>query len=114
MQVKYLVALGAAFVAAAAAYPTYNYLETDKSIGTVIGKERVVKNDDSYYVVYTKNQAGETVSYKIVDSLTAWDFRASDRYGELKEGQAYEFTTDGWRWGLMSMYRNILKAEPIQ
>lgn len=84
------------------------YYEEHTVTGKVLDKERVIKNQESYYLIYTDNE-----TFTIKDSLIKYRFRSSDLYGQIEERQTYEFTVYGWRNGFFSSYRNILKAEII-
>lgn len=75
---------------------------------TVTDKERIVKSNgkktDSYYLIYTENG-----TYKLEDELFYGNFRSSDWYGKIKIDSTYEFTTIGFRIGLLSQYPNIIE-----
>jgi hypothetical protein len=76
--------------------------------GKVLDKEKVVKNQDSYYLIYTDNE-----TFTIQDSLIKGQWRSSDIYGHIEKGQTYKLSVFGWRSGFFSMYRNIVKAEIV-
>lgn len=85
-----------------------SYYSEDKITGTVLDKERVVKDQSSYYLIYT-----DTETFTIQDSTIKWRFDSSDVYGHIEEGKTYEFTVFGWRSGFFSMYRNIISYEEV-
>ncbi|MGL5825594.1 MAG: hypothetical protein ACRCZD_12650 [Phycicoccus sp.] len=44
------------------------------------------------------------------DSLLGLSFNTADKYGSLKVGQTYTFTTMGWRVPIFSMFPNIVEV----
>jgi hypothetical protein len=74
----------------------------------VLEKERVMersgKRFKSYYLIYTENG-----TYKLEDELLYGNFRSSDWYGKIKVDSTYEFTTIGFRVGILSEYPNIVE-----
>lgn len=52
-------------------------------------------------------------SYKISDSLWYWQWRSTDIWASLKEGQLYKVRGYGWRIGILSSYPNIIEAIPV-
>lgn len=97
------------------AAPIISHTTKDTAIVTIEDKERVTKDQDSYYLVWTQvqNEDGtETAEvFTVTDDAAQWHFNASDIYGQLKEGQTYEVTVNGWRIPLVSAYRNILSVD---
>lgn len=81
---------------------------------TVTDKERINKNDDSYYLIFTEKQDGDTLVLKNEDNLFRGKFNSSDVYAQMDVGCAYEVTVVGFRFPLISMYENIIKIEPIE
>lgn len=77
---------------------------------TVTGKERIVTKSgdgiDSYYLIYTENG-----TFKLEDELFYGNFMSSDWYGKIKVDSTYEFTTIGFRIGIVSSYPNIVKYQ---
>lgn len=74
----------------------------------VTDKERIVESNgekvDSYYLIYT-----EDGTYMLEDEPFYGNFRSSDWYGKIKVDSTYEFTTIGWRIGILSEYPNIVE-----
>ena len=97
------------------AAPIISHATKDTEIVTVEDKERIVKDEDSYYLVWTQvqNEDGTKTAevFKVTDDAAQWHFNASDTYGQLKEGQTYEVTVNGWRIPVVSEYRNILSVD---
>ena len=80
---------------------------------TITEKERVTtgsgKSTSSKYLIFTDRETFENT-----DSIFLGKFDSSDVYGRLKVGQKYEATVVGWRIGFLSLYRNIVRATPIE
>ncbi len=74
---------------------------------TVVSKERVVKRDSSYYLVFCEDEV-----YKVDDSMLYLTWDASDRYNKLTPGNTYNVRVSGWRWHFGSSYRNIIELTP--
>jgi hypothetical protein len=84
------------------AYPIAYLSSCTQTTFTVESKERINKNNDSYYLVFTDKEV-----FKNEDSILKWKWNSSDVYGELKQGQKYTCEVCGWRIRFLSMYRNI-------
>lgn len=80
---------------------------------TVTEKERVNQSDDSYYLVFGKDESGKTVVYKNADDLFRMKFNSSDVQAQLEIGNTYEVQLVGLRVPFFSMYENILSAKEI-
>lgn len=80
---------------------------------TVESKERTthVRDGESTQqkLVYTKDCGTLTVD----DSLFQGSFNSADLYGQLQEGQKYDFEVIGWRNGFLSQFPNILEAHKV-
>lgn len=87
-----------------------DYAKKETVTFTVNDKESVSTNSDNghEYRVYTDNG-----TYKVGDSLLYTRWNAADVYGALDEGQTYECDVYGWRFGLFSMFKNILDCDPV-
>ena len=48
-------------------------------------------------------------TYKVADDVARLRFDSADVYGSLIPGQTYTFKTSGYRFGLFSMFPNILE-----
>lgn len=75
---------------------------------TVTDKERITKQDNSYYLVFTDNEV-----FSVEDSWAKWRWDSSDLYGDIEIGKTYTFTVYGWRVPFLSWYRNILVIEEV-
>lgn len=99
------------------ATPIISNTTKDTAVVTVEDKERIVKDDDSYYLVWTQVQGENGTEtpevFKVTDDFFQGKFNASDTYGLLKEGGVYEVTVNGFRAGLISEYRNILSIDAV-
>lgn len=82
------------------------YYEEHQVTAEVLDKERVVKDQSSYYLIYTENE-----TFTIQDTLIKGQWRSSDIYGNIEEGREYKFTVYGIRSGFFSMYRNIINVD---
>ena len=82
------------------------YYEEHQVTAKVLDKERVVKDQSSYYLIYTDNE-----TFTIQDTLIKGQWSSSDIYGHVEEGQEYKFTVYGIRSGFFSMYRNIINVD---
>ena len=88
------------------------YRSTERTVeATVEGKERVCSSVNSdngtrqecKYLVFT-----DEGTFELTDSLIYGRFSSSDVYGRLDEDTTYTFKVAGWRFGLFSMYPNIV------
>jgi len=87
----------------------YQYGTAREVTITITDKERIVKSDgdgnmDSYYLVFTEDEA-----YKNEDALFYGKFKSSSLHAKLKVGETYKVKVYGWRVGFLSMYPNIVK-----
>lgn len=103
---KKIVILGI-IIAIAIISSLYTILTGSNEI-TVSSKERVIKGEDSYYLVYTNKG-----TYKVVDNIWYLHFKSSDVYSNLNNQKTYKVKTFGLRIPYLSMYKNIIKAEPL-
>jgi len=71
---------------------------------TITDKERVYKNNQSQYLIFTES---ETFANR--DFLFVGKFNSSDMYGRLREGKTYSVRVGGYRIPIFSSYRNILR-----
>ena len=79
------------------------------SDGTITVEERIGAHgeDGSYLIV---SEEGEM--FTIEDNMFRLQFDASDRYMQMKEGNRYAVVCTGWRYQLLSWYRNIVSITP--
>lgn len=83
-----------------------SYATVDYVTATVTSKERITSNEDSYYLVFTDK---ETFINK--DSIWFLKYGSSDLYGNIQEGETYEFKVTLFRVPFFSWYRNIITIE---
>ena len=81
---------------------------------TVTDKGVKVKNNDSKYLIYTKDKDDNVQVLKITDSILRRRFDSSDVYAVIEPGKTYKFTTVGYRIPIFSMYPNILKYQEVE
>jgi len=84
------------------------YYDEEHITVTIKDKERVNKNSDSYYLVYTDKEV-----FTIQDSMVKMRWNSSDVYGALEIGKTYDLTAYGWRIEYTSSYRNILEYKEV-
>lgn len=82
-------------------------------IATVTDKERIVEDEDSYYLIFCKDDADNYYEFKNEDSFIRRKFRSSTVYNQLEVGKTYKFTVVGFRIGLFSWYENIIYFEKV-
>ena len=77
---------------------------------TITEKERITvgsgKEISHKYLVFTEDETFENV-----DSVLFGKFRSSDLQGKLKVGETYNLKVCGYRSGILSAYRNIIRIE---
>lgn len=78
-------------------------------VDTVVKSERIQDGKQSYYLVFGENEV-----YQNEDSWLNGKFNSSDVYRDIEPGKKYRFEVIGWRWPLMSWYRNIVKFEEVK
>lgn len=81
------------------------YLSTETTIDITIDDKWVkYQNNKQKYLI-----ASEFETFENVDTLLFMKFDSSDVYRQLKVGETYKVKVVGWRIGLFSSYRNIIK-----
>lgn len=86
------------------------YFDDDVQTCTVTGKDRTKNsNGSSDARVYTE----ECGTFVVGDSLVKWEFSSADTFGAIEEGETYEITSHGWRFGPLSMFPTITEADPV-
>lgn|SRR5699024_6709100 len=84
--------------------------QNEETIECTIEDKWVKRKDKSdMYLVQCDNEV-----YQITDLLFKGKFNSSDIYANLKVGNTYEITTTGYRFELLSMYKNINKYEKVE
>lgn len=89
-------------------------LERREEIGTVTDKGIKRSGDDDKYLVYTKDENGNSQVFEVTDNILAGRFNSSDVYAEIEIGKTYEFTVGGSRNQFMSWYPNIYSFEEVE
>lgn len=74
---------------------------------TVNDKAVTVSDKTSTYLIYTDNGV-----FKDEDSLWYWKWNSSDVYNVLERGKSYRADVYGFRVPFLSMYKNIIVANP--
>lgn len=87
--------------------------ERREEIGTVTDKGTKRSGKEDKYLVYTKDENGESQVFEVTDNLLAGRFNSSDVYAEIEVGKTYKFTVGGSRNTFMSWYPNIYSLEEI-
>lgn len=90
-----------------------NFNDTEYTI-TVTGKERIVEDSSSKYLVFSEDIHGHVLVFENTDCLFRWKWDSSNIQGQLKEGNTYKIIVVGFRVPFLSMYQNILKVEEVQ
>lgn len=83
-------------------------------VATVTDKGIKNYDNDSKYLIFTKNESGDIETYEITDSLVAGRFNSSDVYAGIEVGKTYEFEVGGKRNTLLSWYPNIYTYKEIK
>lgn len=113
------IAISVAIIAAILAIiiiivPVYMFNFNDHTFtGSITDKERVITEDDSYYLIFLKEANGEVRVVKNVDSCLRFKWDSSDVYGDLEIGKKYELNLIGVRIPFFSMYENIISYKEI-
>ena len=89
-----------------------NFNDTEYTI-TVTGKERIVEDSSSKYLVFSEDIHGNVFVFENTDCLLRWKWDSSNIQGQLKEGNTYKIVVVGFRVPFLSMYQNIIKIEEI-
>lgn len=71
-------------------------------------KERT-GGDSGKYLVFTREGV-----FQDTDNWFLGKTDSSDVYNELERGKAYRCRVQGWRFSLVSWYRNIIRCEPAR
>ena len=108
---KALITLIIILVIGGVSFRMISYFHTETFTSKVTDKERIVETDnegrvESFYLVYTDKGI-----IKLEDDIFRGNWSSSDVYGKLKNDSSYTFTTTGFRFGLFSMYPNIIEVQ---
>lgn len=74
----------------------------------VSGKHIAVVDGYSQYRINTANCG----SFMIADAPLKGQFSSADVYGQITEGESYDFTQTGFRIPVLSVFPNIVDFEP--
>lgn len=89
-------------------YYTYGTVKT-LDIENITHVERVNDGSSSRYLVYTEDEG-------VLENTDEWlhrKTRSSDLYAKLQNAKSAKCEVYGWRFGLLSMYPNIIKCWDI-
>ena len=107
---KTLITLIIILAIGSVSFKMISYFHTETFTAKVTSKERITKKSDdnieSFYLVYT-----DRGTLKLEDDVLRGNWESSDVYGKLKNDSSYTFTTTGFRFGLFSMYPNIIGVQ---
>lgn len=104
--------MGVFVVGIMAAY-TFAYIASAKTVVLTIEEKGSVvvsdgnNNSQNQYRVYTDKGV-----YVVEDTIVFFNFRAADRYAQLKIGKTYSCKQAGWRVGLFSWFPNLVECKP--
>ncbi len=84
----------------------YAFTSEEETI-TVEAKWDKRSGDKSKYLVSTTD--GQV--FQITDSFVNWRFDSSNLYARIKPGETYDIKTQGFRFGLLSDYKNIIEVK---
>lgn len=106
LEVLGILVFGLLFFGAIGYSLTYALISGQENI---IIKEKWTKfsGQDAKYLVSSED--GQV--FEISDSYIKMRFDSSNLYANIEEGQKCNIKTQGWRFGLFSSYKNILKAD---
>lgn len=111
------IAIGAGVVALllfVVAFNLYYILGTGATVTATVSRvERITTGSgetlSSKYLVYT-----DQGTFENTDSLFWGKWNSSDLHGELHDGRTYHLDYYGWRVPFLSMYPNIVTANPTE
>ena len=104
-----MIVLALVLLGAFAGQVMWAWQETTQTC-TVESKDRVAGNDgQSQMRVYTKDCG----VFEVADTLLKRRFDSADRYAALIPGRRYELTTVGVRVPVLSLFPNVIEAEPL-
>lgn len=88
------------------------YYSEDTHENCVVDEKDRTQNSDgsSDARVYTENCG----VFQVADSWIKGEVNSADTFGSIDEGKTYNFTTIGWRFGLFSMFPNIIEVEEVE
>lgn len=81
--------------------------------GEVVDKYVKRYNDSDIFHVVVQKVDGSTEVLQNRDAIWWGKFRSADLQQELKIGSTHTFTVVGWRIGVVSSFRNIVKVDGV-
>ncbi len=78
---------------------------------TITIKEKWIKYEGQGAKYLVGSEDGQV--FQITDSIIKWRFDSSNLYADLDEGETYTVNTQGWRFAVLSDYKNILEIELV-
>lgn len=109
MNLKSKGALLLVFGATVIGWPMKEYFDREEFVIGVTGKERINDRDNPHYRVYT-----DQGTFRNTDAALFGKFNSGDLQGRLKEDEFFKVKANGWRVPWLSMFRNIISAEPLK
>jgi len=106
---KTVLGIGLVFCLLSMNTSAFIYLE---KYTTITIKDKWQKSSSGEGQLYLVSDMNNTV-YSVQDSLTRFQFDASDRYAKLEKGRTYKVLLYGWRIRFLSMYQNIVEIESV-
>jgi len=89
-------------------------LNDHEYIITVTGKERIIDDESSKYLIFGDTDEGESLVFENTDTLIRGKFNSSDFQGKMKIGQRYKVTVVGFREPFFSWYENIIDVQELE
>ena len=93
-------------------YSSTRYNDHDYIV-TVVEKEHIPNHEHNEYLIHCKDEAGEYLTIKNVNSYYRVKFDSIDIQENIKEGSTYKLTVIGHRVPVFNMYENLIYAEEI-
>lgn len=88
------------------AYSMIYAITTGEETITIKDKWEKYSGGDAKYLLSTTN--GQV--FQITDTVVKWRFDSSNLYARIDVGDTCKIQTQGWRFPLLSDYKNILEA----
>lgn len=97
-----------------AMYRPINKVSNRRDVVTTVTNKDIKNNyKTSKYLIFCKNNKGNTEVFEITDSFFASRFNSSDIYANIEIGKTYTFNVGGSRNNLFSWYPNIYTYQEI-
>lgn len=81
---------------------------------TVVSTDRVMSGKGSKWLVLGTDENGNSVCLQNTDILVRRKFNSSDIQATIEVGKTYEAVVVGYRFPIISWYKNILSIKEIQ